>query len=176
MPSLWRYAMTRIREPSLRKRRLNDLNPASNVGLKARPGTYVLLLSSGADARIRVGPSEMRLQRGFYLCVGSAFGPGGARARVKHHLQSSPRPHWHLDYLRPHARVEEVWVCYGGKRREHSWARLLSSKPSVSVPIRGFGSSDCSCEARLFFFEEKAVADGIGEMLSAQEPGLETIR
>jgi len=66
----------------------------------ARPGTYALLLYSASDAEIRVGRlGHMRLQSGFYVYVGSALGPGGVRARVRHHLLDSPRPHWHIDYL-----------------------------------------------------------------------------
>ena len=103
----------------------------------------------------------MRLQSGFYVYVGSALGPGGICARVNHHLRNSPRPHWHIDYLRPHANVEEVWLCHGRKRREHSWARLLSSMPGVSVPMLGFGSSDCACEAHLFFFKSRAMRNRV---------------
>jgi len=139
-------------------------------GSEARPGTYALVLSSATGARIRVGRlGTMRLQRGFYLYVGSAFGPGGVRARVNHHLHASPRPHWHIDYLRPRATVEEAWVCHARKRREHSWARLLSSMPGVSVPMRGFGSSDCGCETHLFFFRLRRVRNGILDALSTDE-------
>ena len=142
----------------------------SKVGLEARPGTYALLLSTASDAEIRVGRhGDMRLQSGLYIYVGSAFGPGGVRARVSHHLRDSPRPHWHIDYLRPHATIEEVWLCHGRKRREHSWARFLSSMPGVSVPMLGFGSSDCGCGAHLFFFKSDATRDRILDALSAQE-------
>jgi len=143
--------------------------PKSQFGLEARPGTYALLLSSATDARIRVGRlGDMCLQSGFYIYVGSAFGPGGVRARVTHHLHATPRPHWHIDFLRPHASVEEVWLYHGRKQREHLWARLLSSQPGVSVPIPGFGSSDCGCEAHLFFFKTKALRDRVFDSLSAQ--------
>jgi len=139
------------------------------ASLEARPATYALLLSSTKNGRIRVGRlGDMRLQPGFYIYVGSAFGPGGVRARVNHHLQVSSRPRWHLDYLRPHARVEEVWVCHDRKNREHMWARSLSSMPGVSVPMRGFGSSDCGCEAHLFFLKSYAMRERIRDALSAQ--------
>lgn len=143
--------------------------PKSQFGLEARPGTYALLLSSATDARIRVGRfGTMCPQPGFYLYVGSAFGPGGVHARVGHHLYASTRPHWHVDYLRPHVEVEHVWVCYGRKRREHKWAKLLASMPGVSVPMPGFGSSDCGCEAHLFFFKSDTIRDRIRDVLSAQ--------
>ena len=143
--------------------------PKSKAGLEARPGTYTLLLSSATDARIRVGRlGNMRLRSGFYLYVGSAFGTGGVRARVNHHLHASPRPHWHIDYLRPHATPEEVWLCHDRKRREHLWARFFSSMPGVLVPMPGFGSSDCDCDAHLFFFKSPAMHDRILDALSAE--------
>lgn len=139
------------------------------ASLEARPGTYALLLSTASDAEIRVGRhGDMRLQSGFYVYVGSAFGPGGVRARVNHHLRDSPRYHWHIDYLRPHATLEEVWLCHGRKRREHLWASFLSSMPGVSVPMPGFGSSDCGCETHLFFFRSHAMRDRIRAALSAR--------
>ncbi len=135
--------------------------------LEARPGTYFLLLSSTTDVRIRVGRlGTMRLQPGFYVYVGSAFGPGGVRARVSHHQHISPRPHWHIDYLRAHTVVEEVWVCYSHKRLEHLWARFLSSMKGVSVPVPGFGSSDCGCEAHLFSFKSHAMREQIFDVLN----------
>lgn len=138
-------------------------------GLEAPPGTYALLLSSSTDREISIGRlCSTPLQPGFYIYVGSAFGPGGVRARVKHHLQISSGPHWHIDYIRPCVKVEEVWVCYGRKRREHRWAKFLSSMRGVSVPMRGFGASDCGCEAHLFFFESCAMRGRIRDALSAQ--------
>jgi Uri superfamily endonuclease len=110
----------------------------------------------------------MHFQSGFYLYVGSAFGAGGVRARVNHHLQASTRPHWHIDYLKPHVSVREVWLSYDRKRREHLWARFLSSMPGISVPMPGFGSSDCGCEAHLFFLKSDAMRERIRDALSAQ--------
>lgn len=148
---------------------LLELRQESEMKLKARPGTYALLLWSASDDEIRVGRhGMMRLQSGFYIYVGSAFGPGGVRARVNHHLHASPRPHWHIDYLHANANVEELWVSYGRKRREHSWARFLSRMPGVSVPMPGFGSSDCGCAAHLFFFKSHDTRDRIRGALSAR--------
>jgi Uri superfamily endonuclease len=98
----------------------------------------------------------------------SPVAPGGARARVNHHLHASPRPHWHIDHLRPRVTVEEVWVCNDRKRREHVWAKLISAMPGVTAPVPGFGSSDCDCEAHLFFFRSHSVRERVFEALPAQ--------
>jgi Uri superfamily endonuclease len=84
-----------------------------------------------------------------YLYVGSALGPGGLRARLKHHLAISPRPHWHADYLRRYARLSNVWLSIGTDRRECSWTGILSGLPQIVAFGHGFGSSDCRCRSHL---------------------------
>src|SRR5208337_915533 len=94
---------------------------------QARPGTYVLVLSSRSTDLIQIGKlGALQLQLGFYVYVGSALGPGGLRARLAHHLKPSRRPHWHLDYLRAHTRVEEICYRHDARRLEHIWAAHLS--------------------------------------------------
>src|SRR5271165_4961287 len=110
---------------------------------QARPGTYVLVLSSRSTDLIRIGKlGALQLQSGFYLYVGSALGPGGVRARLAHHLKLSRQPHWHIDYLRLHTRVEEVWYRLDGQRLEHVWAKRIGLAEGASVPLVGFGSTD----------------------------------
>jgi Uri superfamily endonuclease len=105
---------------------------------------------------VRVGrPGRLRTRPGFYVYVGSAFGPGGVRARVARHARRSGRPHWHVDHLRPVTRLQEVWHSYDPLHREHDWARGVGSMRGASVELRGFGSSDCACPAHLFFFRER---------------------
>jgi Uri superfamily endonuclease len=124
--------------------------------VEARPGTYALVLSARKDGIIRIGRlGTLPLQRGFYVYVGSALGSGGVRARLGHHLKMSSRPHWHIDYLRRHAVLEEVWYCYDGAAWEHQWARCLGTQPGASTPIAGFGASDCRCDAHFCFFKSR---------------------
>jgi Uri superfamily endonuclease len=121
--------------------------------IKAQPGTYALVLSSSVRALIRVGKlGSLRLQPGFYVYVGSAHSPGGLHARLAHHLEPTARPHWHIDYLRAHTNPEQVWFCYERIPWECRWADCLSLQRGASVPLAGFGSSDCTCKSHLFFF------------------------
>jgi Uri superfamily endonuclease len=123
---------------------------------QARPGTYVLVLSSRSTDLIQIGRlSALRLQSGIYVYVGSALWPGGVRARLAHHLKLSRRPHWHIDYLRAHTRVEEICYCLDTRRLEHVWAKRIGLAEGASVPLVGFGSTDCRCESHLFFFERR---------------------
>ena len=112
------------------------------------------MLATSTAAPVRVGRlGELQLRSGFYVYIGSAHGPGGLRARLAHHLEPSSRPHWHIDYLRTHANPEEVWCCYDPRPWEHEWAQRLGTLPGASIPLAGFGASDCACESHLYFFK-----------------------
>ena len=122
----------------------------------SRRGTYSLILSCRTNPIIQVGRlGGLQLQPGFYVYVGSALGPGGIAARVAHHERVSPRPRWHIDYLRAHTQLGEVWYTCDPVRREHQWADLFKQARGASMPMVGFGSSDCNCMSHLFRFETR---------------------
>jgi Uri superfamily endonuclease len=118
------------------------------------PGTYALIFSSTAEKPVGIGKlGIIYLKRGFYIYIGSAFGPGGLKARIRHHLKNSSRPHWHIDYLAPMLKPHEIWYTYDPVRREHQWAELHADARGASIPLPGFGSSDCGCPSHLFFYQ-----------------------
>ena len=120
------------------------------------PGTYSLILSSSVEKSVNISKlGTLFLKPGFYVYIGSAFGPGGLKARIKHHFSYSTRPHWHLDYLRPALSVCEIWYTYDQTRREHQWAAIHSQTRGSILPLPGFGSSDCRCLSHLFFYKSK---------------------
>jgi Uri superfamily endonuclease len=122
--------------------------------LRPWPGTYALVCESSGEAEVPVGRlGTLSIQVGFYVYVGSALGAGGIRARVGHHIGQGVRRHWHVDYLWPTIRIGEIWYCYDPVRREHEWARILYHLVGCTVPLRGFGASDCRCESHLLFSE-----------------------
>jgi Uri superfamily endonuclease len=132
----------------------------------ARPGTYVLVLSSRSTDLIQIGRlGALQLQSGFYVYVGSALGPGGVRARLAHHLKLSRRPHWHIDYLRAHTSVEEVWYRLDTRRLEHIRAEHIRLTEGAVVPLVGFGSTDCRCESHLFFFQQRPSRERFRQVL-----------
>ena len=70
------------------------------MGLPEAKGTYVLVVSVVQMKRLEIGRlGAYDIVPGFYAYVGSAFGSGGLRARLGHHLESTASPHWHIDYL-----------------------------------------------------------------------------
>jgi Uri superfamily endonuclease len=122
--------------------------------LPCSAGTYILTLKARQATRIQVGHlGVLDIQPGWYLYVGSAFGPGGLRGRLKHHLHSTASPRWHVDYLRREIPIQAVWYC-AGARLEHAWARELCTGAGSSIPLLRFGSSDCQCPAHLVYMPD----------------------
>jgi Uri superfamily endonuclease len=121
--------------------------------MESLPGTYLLILRAIQVQTIPVGRLGMLAVRpGWYVYVGSAFGPGGVRARVGRHLRGDGRLHWHIDYLRQVAAIEEVDYTLDSSPHEHAWAQILTGMPDAEIPLAAFGASDCRCPAHLFFF------------------------
>jgi Uri superfamily endonuclease len=115
-------------------------------------GVYILILELTAPKRIEVGRlGDFRFDAGWYAYVGSAWGSGGLRGRLAHHVKRTPWPHWHIDFLRRHAELRSIGSSAGPRELEHRWAATLLSQPAVSVPAPRFGASDCRCQAHLVY-------------------------
>jgi Uri superfamily endonuclease len=128
-----------------------QLTPRPDANLV--PGSYALVLVNVGSRTVCIGAlGRLDLRPGFYIYVGSALGPGGLQARIRRHLDPAPPLHWHIDYLKRAARIVEIWSLADPVRREHAWASALASLPNASIPMPGFGSSDCDCPAHLFHF------------------------
>jgi Uri superfamily endonuclease len=120
------------------------------------PGTYALILVSSTDRWIEIGKlGKFLIQPGYYVYAGSAFGPGGLKARIAHHMRISQRPHWHIDYLRSALPLDEVWYSYDSQQYEHQWANAFRRLKGANLPIAGFGASDCICKSHLLLFSTK---------------------
>lgn len=134
-----------------------------------RPGTYALLLYAETEFAAEIGRLGRLIGRpGWYVYVGSAFGPGGVRARVGRHLRLNRRSagsqtlRWHVDYLHQHGRIREIWVSYDETRLEHIWAAALAAAPPAEIPLPRLGASDCRCPSHLFFFASRPKETWIG--------------
>jgi len=116
-------------------------------------GTYALILASSSDRLLEIGKlGQFLIRPGYYIYAGSAFGPGGLKARIAHHVRISRRPHWHIDYLRSVLPLNEVWYSYDSEQHEHRWAEAFRRLKGATLPIAGFGASDCSCKTHLLLF------------------------
>jgi Uri superfamily endonuclease len=140
--------------------------------LRNEPGTYALLLRAEEKRSLEVGAlGTMTVQPGWYVYVGSAFGPGGLRARVQRHARGDGALHWHVDYLRAVTTLEAVWSTHDPERRECTWATLLRDASTSRVPMDGFGASDCGCPAHLVAFDERPALSAFRARLRADGPG-----
>lgn len=118
-------------------------------------GTYILMLWLDNPARLTIGRlGESGFSAGWYAYTGSAFGSGGLRGRLKHHLAPVRKAHWHIDYLRSAAPVQEVWYLASQNLYEHDWATILSVMPGAVIPVARFGASDCRCSSHLMHFPQ----------------------
>lgn len=114
-------------------------------------GSYVLVLWLAESRTLDVGKlGQFDFRAGYYLYVGSAFGAGGLAGRLKHHLNPQ-KTHWHIDYLRAIAELQEIRFTAEEQRRECQWAAELAKLPQLSRPYPGFGSTDCRCVSHLFY-------------------------
>jgi Uri superfamily endonuclease len=132
--------------------------------IESKPGTCCVLFRSHKRRRTQIGRwGCLYIEPGYYLYVGSAFGPGGVAARVLWHCRKSRRStakHWHMDYLKDHVTPVVVWCSYALTCLEHRWARRLLRMAEMT-PIDGFGCSDCQCQTHLFHTSTEPASDRI---------------
>ncbi len=129
---------------------------ALETGSGLGKGTYILLLRLKDKKEIQIGRLGLfEFRSGYYTYVGSAFGPGGLAARLKHHCKKASSPHWHIDYFRKEAILMGAWISDQNVRKEHAWAHLLQNLKESEVPAVKFGSSDCKCKSHLFYFKKE---------------------
>jgi Uri superfamily endonuclease len=107
--------------------------------------TYQLLIEVAVPVRVTVGRlGEFEFPAGFYCYTGSAL--RNFEARIRRHLSSMKKMHWHIDYLlaAPGVRVREV-------RRFSEEECPVNQGVAGEIPIPGFGASDCraGCSSHL---------------------------
>ena len=99
--------------------------------------TYQLLIEVAVPVRVVVGClGVFDFPAGLYCYTGSAR--RNFEARIERHLSAKKRLRWHIDYLltAPGVRILDV------KRRDADEC-LVNQATEGSVPVPGFGASDC---------------------------------
>lgn len=113
---------------------------------------YILLIEIEEKLLLTIGKlGTFQFKPGFYLYVGSAR--RNLPARINRHLSKNKKLYWHIDYLLTQGEVIEVILI-----KENEECRIVSAIreiPGVSLPVPGFGSSDCKCPAHLFYIQKK---------------------
>jgi Uri superfamily endonuclease len=140
--------------------------------ITTKRGTYALISRVITAGPVSIGKlGRHQIEAGYYVYVGSAFGPGGLNARLAHHLRKAGAPHWHMDYLRPSVDIIEVWYTTDRRSREHQWAERLAIHKRASLPIAKFGASDCTCSAHLFRFGSRPSRAYFRRIVQRRHPG-----
>lgn len=143
------------------------------------PGSYVLHLTMPSAVDVRVGRlGSFAFAPGEYLYVGSAWGNGGLRSRLEHHISYTKGSHWHIDWLRRYALLSEGWFSTYASRLECHWSKKLAVLPSAFIPVPGFGASDCrsGCRAHLIGFPFGFPSELIEDQLAAVGSQVEIVR
>ena len=99
--------------------------------------SYQLLIEVPAPVRVRVGRlGAFDWPAGRYVYTGSARRQ--LEARLARHQRPDKRLRWHIDYLlaAPGVRIARI---RRSAREECSWNQATQR----TVPVRGFGASDC---------------------------------
>jgi Uri superfamily endonuclease len=137
--------------------RAEDTLPLKKIKMEipARHGSYIVIGRLDNAVLLTSGPfSGQQITPGYYLYSGSAYGPGGLRARITRHLKSDTKKFWHFDHLKSNLSIEEIFFSIDTKNQECEFIKTIQGMPSVSIPLPGFGSSDCrkGCPAHLVKF------------------------
>ena len=116
-------------------------------------GAYILAIDLkrklALDIAALAGPLRPPvLVPGRYVYCGSAYGAGGPRACIARHLKRRNSMRWHVDRLSTAGHIVHIAALAGGS--ECALIAGLCALPGTSVPLPGFGSSDCRvCAAHL---------------------------
>jgi len=149
----------------------------SLASLPSLPGTYALVLRDSGRLEMLVGRlGTLAVEPGFYVYVGSALGPGGLASRVGRHTRADKECRWHIDYLAAIATLDEAWYTVDQTHRECQWADAVRQIRGATVPLEGFGSSDCRCRAHLLFFQKRPSLRAFRQRLARFIPGHGPIR
>jgi Uri superfamily endonuclease len=109
------------------------------IELPDLPGTYVVSFTLPGAVYVSIGQlGRFDFPAGDYVYLGSARGPGGLRARLRHHLRSDKAIHWHIDYLHPYLDIKAIGYLSGYDNLECAWSQSLVVLPAARTPAPGF--------------------------------------
>lgn len=112
---------------------------------------YTIYLKLNSDQHIIIGKlGNFHFKKGLYIYVGSA--KKNILHRIKRHKEIEKKYHWHFDYLRPFGSITKI-ITYDNSFTECGLAAKIRREVDGSIPVKGFGASDCKCESHLIYTE-----------------------
>ena len=110
-------------------------------------GSYAIIIELKQDKDITVGKiGKIFFKKGCYVYIGSGF--NGLKQRIKRHITTDKKKHWHIDYLLEKADILKIFIKESNQKQECEIANNFSKKLSS---ISSFGCSDCQCKSHLFY-------------------------
>jgi Uri superfamily endonuclease len=123
-------------------------------------GIYALIIENCKASRLQIGKLGMFLfPAGIYVYLGSALGKTSTNLehRLKRHCSSIKKLFWHIDYLLNayQTKILSILCASTSDRKECELVKTIRELKDFTVPIYGFGSSDCTekCGAHLIYYE-----------------------
>lgn len=111
-------------------------------------GAYAILLRLDEKVVFSRRSGFDSFEPGWYVYAGSAYGPGGLRARIARHLKRSKTLRWHIDHLTSVAATAQAIAIKGGN--ECAIVGTLIGSGLFVCTANGFGASDCTtCQSHL---------------------------
>jgi len=148
-------------------------------------GIYTLIILVNTKSQLKVRKlGYFNFKTGYYAYTGSALGNGAAslKRRVARHLKKGKPKHWHIDFLlaNKNVKVTAVIAAESSVNRECQINNLIKNIQGATVPIVGFGATDCkqNGKSHLIYLGEKNKKEKIIEaythLFRHSEPILET--
>lgn len=122
------------------------------IARASKRGVYCLIVQLLKRSSLEIGRlGTFDFPAGFYVYVGSAQNSLGRR--IERHLRQEKKMRWHIDYLLRYGKVVSVQTYAGERNMECVLSHKIGNMKDALSPVKGFGSSDCSCYSHLYFFQ-----------------------
>ncbi|MGR3179772.1 MAG: GIY-YIG nuclease family protein [Candidatus Anammoxibacter sp.] len=120
-------------------------------------GIYNLIIYLDKARNIKIGKlGRFSFKKGFYIYTGSS--QNSLQKRIKRHLATKKKLHWHIDYLLKYGDIINVLVIESLKKDECKLSNEIGLLCDAQIVISGFGSSDCTCKTHLYFFRKQPIS------------------
>ena len=128
------------------------MNGTINESINVEHTLYTIYLRLDRDESIKVGKlGNCSFQKGTYIYIGSA--KRNIIKRIQRHKDIEKKLQWHFDYLRPFGMITKI-ITYDERLGERALAEKIRKIEHGTLPIKGFGSSDCKCSSHLIYLKE----------------------
>ncbi len=97
---------------------------------------------------------RVHIEKGYYIYVGSARGPGGVRARLRRHFSRDKKPWWHIDYLLSLPTARPMCALYACTEERVEPLLALACSERLGY-VEKFGSTDDRLAPSHLFYSEK---------------------